>query len=184
VLFLALCGVRTNFIVPSPSYLGRPPAKNHFLFNFLFGSSPDPSTEKERKVRKWFCRSGSLQKFQNDFLKTSFIAYAIRKSFFHFFTNYGATPVVNLKSARSQETPRIGCSLRSQCLLGALVARLWLRLEFCMNLYGKKKNCAKQTHKQIILCLPHLPNARANITPLFTYQFLLRFLHLPLLLNL
>ncbi len=45
----------------SPRATRRAVRQNHFLFNLLFGSSSDPSTEKERKVRKWFCRTGSLR---------------------------------------------------------------------------------------------------------------------------
>ena len=88
-------GANDNTTAPSPSCLGRPPDQNHFLFNLLFGSSPDPSTEKERKVRKWFCRSGSLQSFQNNKLKQVLLLTQYRLLFLHSFANCDARLVVN-----------------------------------------------------------------------------------------
>ena len=87
-----------------------------FPFQFFVRLLPRPLHRKRKKGKEMVLSVGFAQKFQNDFLKTSFIAYAIRKSFFHFFTNYGATPVVNLKSAHSRETPRMAThSVRNAC---------------------------------------------------------------------
>ena len=82
--------------------------------------------------------------------------------FLHFFANYGATLLLNRKSAHSRETPRIGCSLRSQCLLGVLVTRSLSPIKVLCKSYGKKTDYAKRTNKSYCACPTHPMRAQAE----------------------
>ena len=83
----------------------------------------------------------------------------------------GTTLVVNRPSARLRETPRIGCSLRSQCLLGALVARLLPPIKVLWYLCGKKKglcyHATDSTSKSHCAC----PNPPMRAQALLPYLF-------------
>jgi hypothetical protein len=86
--------VVTSATTPHYSRLASSASHKNKIYLFLFQKKLGGEKKGKKRKGKILIFVGSLKKFQNDFLKTSFIAYTIQKSFLHFFANCGAATVV------------------------------------------------------------------------------------------
>ena len=124
----------------------RPPDQNHFLS--IFCRAPPqtpPSTDEKRKVRKWFCRSGSLQSLQNGSLN-KFIAYAIPLAVFPFPCELWCYDCGNLKVRSLTRNTSHWLAYTSPIPARCSRDLLALITVLC-ELYRKKKDCTKRTSK-------------------------------------
>jgi len=106
----------------------RPPDQNHFLSIFCRAPPPNPSADRrKKKVRKWFCRSGSLQSLQNGSLK-KFIAYAVPLRRFsvpsrtwHYLLNARDKSKIRSPARNTSHWPLTSFVLPARCSLGSLI---------------------------------------------------------------